>query len=60
MTRYGDRAADAIVDYVESTAANEVVVGRTSRRRLPSRDVVAQLSRRLPEVTLNVRRREPA
>ena len=58
VTRHGDRPADAIVEYVESTATNEVVVGRPSRRRLGPWDVVAQLSRRLPEVTLNVRRRE--
>lgn len=60
VTRHGVRPADAIIDYVESTATNEVVVGRPSRRRLPPWDVVAQLSRRLPEVTLNVQRREPA
>ena len=58
VTRHSARPADAIVEYVESTATNEVVVGRSSRRRLPPWDVVAQLSRRLPEVTLNVRRRE--
>ncbi len=60
VTHHGSRPADAIVEYVESTATNEVVVGRPSRRRLPPWDVVAQLSRRLPEVTLNVRRRETA
>ncbi|MGH7910364.1 MAG: hypothetical protein ACREOV_01435, partial [Candidatus Dormibacteraceae bacterium] len=58
VTRHGPDPAGAIVEYVEKTATNEVVVGRPSRRRVPSRDVVAQLSRRLPDVTLNVRRRE--
>ncbi len=60
VTRHGGRPADVIVEYVESTTTNEVVVGRPSRRRLPPWDVVAQLSRRLPDVTLNVRRREVA